>query len=63
MGYDWDPKRLEYLRAQLEEKGHRFEGFPLRCAWCGAMIGVLSAMEEGAPACPRPTADHQIIER
>lgn len=52
MDEDFDPKKLRYLKAHLEAKGHEFGGFPMRCVHCGILIGVLSAMEEAAPACP-----------
>jgi len=54
MTEEFDPKRLRYLRAHLEEKGHSFGGFPLKCVNCGTLIGALSMREEAAPACPRP---------
>lgn len=62
MPSDWDPKRLEYLRAKLQEKGHRFEGFPLRCIGCGVPIGVLSAIEEAAPTCLAVERDNRRTE-
>lgn len=64
MPSDFDPKRLQFLRSQLEEKGHCFRGFPTVCVGCAFPIGVLTAMEEEAPACCSPVkTDRQRIER
>jgi hypothetical protein len=59
--FQWE--RLQNMRIYLEEKGHRFSGFPMQCQKCGILLGVLSAMQEKAPACVPPAQDHQRTER